>query len=394
MGQLLTSSRFFGGKFHLDLPRRPLPGNYTCRLTCQSPVLHCLPHNSPLLGNHQVHVQALDSADCAASLDPSDGEASAPERKERDFAQLVENVTLLQQSVATLQESYADFSEEKNRTAQYGDLENQRETFEFQVQELRKSVALQEARDAKVQLLREVMDSLERTVSEVHQNVSTLLQERDERDEQLQSLKQMVYAMENRHSLELDELKMKIDANEQTAKRNEKRLSQTEVGLASLRIKHKSPEASLTQAGKIRDQDFSKIWMRMYRIEELCNDTVDVLRGVLAGDIQDTQRSSQQIHNEVTATVNGISARVGDVEQEFSQLAEQVKTQCNATDVELWPLEERLDKVEEKLALSQRNHKWRLARGMMTGSVFQVKGRWMEVHSLIYLFIYLFICLY
>ena len=73
-GQVFPSTRFSNNHFDLDLPRRPLPGNYTCRVTCQSPVLRCLPPDSPLLSSHQVRVQTPREDGC--------GEADLAEEEE------------------------------------------------------------------------------------------------------------------------------------------------------------------------------------------------------------------------------------------------------------------------------------------------------------------------
>ena len=333
-------------------------------------MLNCLPHNSPLLGNRQVHVQASSSARCAdsPSLVEEEVMSSAAERNERDLAELViQNITQLQQSVANLQGDYADMrAEKKPRSDAYDDLDKLRETFEFQVQDLRMFVAVslkESVRDgARFQAgLQEVVGSLEQTVSDIQQNLTALLQERDQRDEQLQ---QAMLEMESRHSLEFDELKTKVEANENTTKQNEDKLWQTEDALASLQVMYDSLEASVRNDHEARSQDIDEMWLQLHRLEELGNHTAHAVRGDLAKNISDTQSSSQQIHSELSETLDGISARVGDVEQEFSKLAEQVKTQCNATDVELWPLEERLDKVEEKLALSAlKNEKHLLRRG-------------------------------
>ena len=336
-------------------------------------MLNCLPHNSPLLGNRQVHVQPSSSARCPDSpLLVEEEVKSSAERNERDLAELViQNITQLQQSVANLQGDYADLrAEKKPQRDAYDDLDKLRETFEFQVQDLREFVAVslkESVRDgARFQAgLQEVVGSLEQTVSDIQQNFTALLQERDQRDEQLQLLKQAMLEMESRHSLEFDELKTKVEANDNTTNQNEDRLWQTEDALASLQVMYDSLKASVRSDHEARSQDIDEVWQQLRRLEELGNHTAHAVRGDLAKNISDTQSSSQQIHSELSETLDGISARVGDVEQEFSKLAEQVKTQCNATDVELWPLEERLDKVEEKLALSaQKNEKRLLRRGM------------------------------
>lgn len=165
-GQILTSSRFQGGVFYLDLPLRSLPGNYTSHVTFQPPTRQCLPPDSPLLRNLEVHVHATRTDACG------EGAKENNEERREDFDDLIQNVTNLQQSVEVLQERF------------------------------------ETAEDVSLQKL--------------------LVKMLEQHDEQLSSIKAAFSAMESRFSQETDDIKQKL--NESQSQNDELKVKLNEAG--------------------------------------------------------------------------------------------------------------------------------------------------------------------
>lgn len=100
-GQVLQSSREESGRFFVELPRRALPGNYSCRLAGKQHVLQCIPDQSPLRKASLVFVprEVTSREGCT---DPEFGEEEDLSAVEA----LTQNVTRLQASLERFQNEW------------------------------------------------------------------------------------------------------------------------------------------------------------------------------------------------------------------------------------------------------------------------------------------------
>lgn len=134
VGQLLRSTRFGNNRFDLDLPLRPLLGNYSCRLHCQASVRGCLPPGTSLHALYLLRPLADDGCP-AGEREGASGLLPAPPGEELEEKTGVEspellglwqNVTDVQETIQGLLEKLSQAeSREKEREAEVRTLKTQ-----------------------------------------------------------------------------------------------------------------------------------------------------------------------------------------------------------------------------------------------------------------------------
>ncbi|XP_076437077.1 uncharacterized protein LOC143276461 [Babylonia areolata] len=335
-GQQLPSSRYSDGNFDLDLPSRPLAGNYTCHVQCQNPVLQCLAAGSPLLKSPRLHLRPPSSEGCADEdrrRHEEGGEDSGLVPDSRTLQSLESNVTKIQQDLITLQDE-----QEKLKS----DDEKRAENFRIKVEELRELVVVsnQQSSGAEVHFLKQTLQNVQNTLREVQQNLTSLHQERNQEKQQRDQ-------EQNEHIQNaLDELRTKQDLNTKSVESLQDDLKALSMGLSMTQKTLSSLQEALNlnvapAMSEEHAQNFTDLWDNISGLADLHGNVSQELRGV--SEAQQTFGKQQET---LTQNLNALSSRVDGVEQGLRRRVERAVRECNATHSELGRLGWRLQRVE------------------------------------------------
>lgn len=345
-GQQLPSSRHADGHFDLDLPRRPLAGNYTCHVLCQNPVLQCLPPDSPLRAAPSLHLGAPSRDGCSEG-DGQDGvdQDSRPVSSSGAVERLVSNVTELQQSVVILQQEQTRLNNQN---------EERQDAFRIKVEELRELVLLanQQSSGAQFRVLQQTLLTLQNSLHDVQQNVTALQQGQGRRPENPQQGGAEPDPRFQDIQNNMEDLRAKLEQSHQKMQSLEEKVITLSVGLS---LAHDSV-SSLQDAmnGKVdgqivseHAQNVSNLWENLDRLEQLHADTLQEVRVV-----SQAQRSYERRQDNLTRSVNTVSSRVDGVEQGLGRRVDRAVRQCNLTKHELSRVSWRLQRVEKGQPIS------------------------------------------